>query len=393
MPRTILMITGEYPPDVGGVGDYTRALSRALSERGHNVHVLCAHAVAVQEASEPPVINLGMGWGWRMLRRIPNIVQATGADIVHIQYQTGAFKMRPAINQLPAWLRRRPSPPRIVVTAHDLRLPYLFPRADRLRHWLTARFFANANALIVTNRADRERMQGNALPDRQFFSPRAPIGTPLHEIPIGSNIAPQPPSIYDRAAWRAAHGWQPDDRLIAYFGLLNRTKGVIPLLDALDLLPPRFKLVIIGGAAPQPDDQRYAAEVRAVIAARNVAERVLMTGPCAEDTVSAHLLAADCAALPFTDGASYRRGSLLAALAHGIATITTPPAQPLHPPLLNGEHVLFAPPDPAQIRAALLRLADDPALQARIAAGGQELAQQFAWPAIAALHENVYDSV
>ncbi len=36
----ILLVTGEYPPMQGGVGDYTRELSRALSVFGADVHIL-----------------------------------------------------------------------------------------------------------------------------------------------------------------------------------------------------------------------------------------------------------------------------------------------------------------------------------------------------------------
>lgn len=396
-PLTILLISGEYPPDVGGVGDYTRQLGRALIRRGHLVSVMCNHAVAVQEPDEPAVIALDPArrgrWNWRMWRRVERSVAATEAQIVHIQYQTGAYNLRPAINLLPWRLHKNADRPRIVVTAHDLRLPYLFPKADRVRHWLTARLFADADALIVTNAEDRARVQGHAPADRQLFSPNEPIRTPLHEIPIGSNIAPQPPHAYDRAAWRSSLNIAPADVLIAYFGLLSRTKGVLPLLDALADLSPRFKLLIVGGAAPQPDDQRYAADVQAVIAARNLHDRVTITGPCPAPTVSAHLLAADLLALPFSDGASYRRGSLLAALAHGVPTITTPPAQPLEPPLRDREHVFFVQPDPANIRAAIEQLAADQPLRDRLAQGGRALAEQFAWPAIAALHENVYHTL
>ena len=34
------LVTGEYPPMKGGVGDYTRAIAVSLSERGHSVRVI-----------------------------------------------------------------------------------------------------------------------------------------------------------------------------------------------------------------------------------------------------------------------------------------------------------------------------------------------------------------
>lgn len=37
----ILFATGIYPPDIGGPATYTRAMARALKERGHEVEVVC----------------------------------------------------------------------------------------------------------------------------------------------------------------------------------------------------------------------------------------------------------------------------------------------------------------------------------------------------------------
>jgi len=34
------LITGEYPPMQGGVGDFTHELGKALAALGHEVHVL-----------------------------------------------------------------------------------------------------------------------------------------------------------------------------------------------------------------------------------------------------------------------------------------------------------------------------------------------------------------
>jgi glycosyltransferase involved in cell wall biosynthesis len=110
--------------------------------------------------------------------------------------------------------------------------------------------------------------------------------------------------------------------------------------------------------------------------------------------VSAHLLAADCAALPFRDGASFRRGSLLAALAHGCPLITTAPADPATTAdLADGRVALMIPPgDSAALAAALARLAASPELRAALAAAGPRAAAPFAWPAIARRHTQLYAS-
>lgn len=391
----ILMITGEYPPAVGGVGDYTRQLGRALIAQGQRVSVVAnGPANETDDRDEPAVIPLGSGWGWRSWQQVIRVTRLLTPEIVHIQYQTGAYAMHPAINLLPWRLRRLPNRPRIVVTAHDLRLPYLLPKADLLRGRITQRLFAEADALILTNADDDERVHARARPSRDLFTPRAAIQVPTTIIPIGSNIAPTPPPGYNRADWRGRLGSDAHTVWLAYFGLLNRSKGVIELLATLAELPPRFKLLIIGGAAPQPEDQRYAAEVQARIHERGLSERVRITGPCSETDVSGYLLASDLAVLPFLDGASYRRGSLLAMLAHGIPTITTTPSAALNPALEDQANALLVPEaDPAALKAAIERLAADTALQRRIAQGARKLADSFSWPSIAARHEAVYHTL
>jgi glycosyltransferase involved in cell wall biosynthesis len=154
-------------------------------------------------------------------------------------------------------------------------------------------------------------------------------------------------------------------------------------------------LLVVGGAATQPQDRAYAAEIEQRIAERGLGERVRITGHCDESSVSAHLLAADLAALPFTDGASFRRGSLLAALAHGLPVVTTAsaptPSVPGVPSLLDGVNTLLVPPEqPEALAQALERLMNDQLLRQRVAEGGRALAGQFSWESIAAQHEQFY---
>ncbi|MEN9939012.1 MAG: hypothetical protein RLZZ387_5591 [Chloroflexota bacterium] len=421
----ILMLSAEYPPTPGGVGDYTRALGLALAARGHDVSVLTGvegrptvirlsrpeSTRAVDDLGATPAPtnpqstthNPPFGWGWKSWRTITSALAELRPDVLHVQYQTGAYDMHPAINLLPWRLKRIPDRPLVAVTAHDLLPPYLFPKAGPLRTWVTRRLLTDAGAAVVTNEADAATLRGWGL---------APA-----LIPIGSNIAVAPPQGYSREAWRAQLGVAPGETLVAFFGLISRTKGLDALLDALERLTDT-RLLIIGGEAPAPQDREYAASIRRRVAEGPLRERVRITGHCTEEQVSAYLLAADLAALPFSDGASFRRGSLLAALAHGVPTVTTGKAergalkdearagakqrdadisQALQPlafglrPLRDGESVLFVPPgDVGALAGAIQRLAEDAALRERLGEAGRDLAAQFGWEAIAVRHEKLY---
>ncbi|MDQ5853295.1 MAG: glycosyltransferase family 4 protein [Chloroflexota bacterium] len=392
-----MAISAEYPPHPGGVGDYTRLLGRALIARGHRVMVLTGSGRTgvdqpAESASDPAVLPVVDNWSWRSLRPLLRTIDAGNPDIVHVQYQTGAYGMHPAINLLPALLRRRAPRPCIVVTAHDLRLPYLLPRAGLLRRWVTRRLFQDADAVIVTNAADQQALAGKGgYHPEQFLAPKP---APARVIPIGSNVVPQPPEQYSRAAWRQSVGVQAGDIVVAFFGLASPTKGLLELVEALAGLPEFVRLLVVGGEARRPFDRPYLTEVQDAVAGLGLAERVQFTGYCDEQSVSAHLLAADIGALPFRDGASYRRGSLLALLAHGLPLVTTYPETPLCPPLTDGEHVLLVPVDAtAELSAALMRLVREPELRTRLGANGQALLDHFTWPAIAAAHEDVYNAL
>jgi glycosyltransferase involved in cell wall biosynthesis len=87
--------------------------------------------------------------------------------------------------------------------------------------------------------------------------------------------------------------------------------------------------------------------------------------------------------LPYRDGVSFRRGTLHACLAHGRAVVTVRPRIDL-PEVQDGENMLLADPrDPSGLAEAVQRLAADPDLRARLEAGAEALAAEFAWERIA----------
>jgi glycosyltransferase involved in cell wall biosynthesis len=397
----IAFLTGEYPPQPGGVGDYTRQLGRALAAEGHQVmaltirdgcFVIYDQIMDRPDLAEPSFVTLQrvrdsrpLTWSLRSWRYIRAAIHVWHPDWLHIQYQTGAYAMRASINLLPRYLRLFPDRPRIAVTFHDLLVPYLFPKAGPLRTWVNRRLAADSDVVVSTNAADAARLAA-----------LTPHGPTLATIPIGSNIAVAPPRKYRRAAWRERLGVRPDEFLVAYFGLLSRSKGADLLLDALSTLDSAtpWQLLIIGGAATAPQDVAFAAELDSQITRLGLAPKVIRTGHVDTATVSAHLLSADCMALPFRDGASLRRGSLLAALAHGCPLLTTAPAdQETAAALGDGRAALLVPPgDTAALAAALARLADSLDLRAALSSAGRAAAAPFGWPQIARQHAQIYSS-
>lgn len=413
----VCLVTGEYPPDEGGVADYTRCLAQALVELGVGVDVVTSRRergpagrgrgrgdeglarlerdVAASRAAAPAgnddridVHRIVPGWGWSVLPRLRHFVAAARSDVVHVQYQAAAYGMKPAANAIPWWLGRTTD----VLTAgtyHDLLVPYLFPKAGRVRDWVTRLPARTADVILTTNADDHARVAA--------WRPRGRHAL----VPIGSNVPDAPPAGYDRAVWRASHGLPPEARLLAYFGFLNQSKGGRVLLDALGRLRAEgrdARLVMIGGrvGASDPTNAAYLAEFEADAAARGLAEALSWTGHVPPAEVSAWLRAADVAVLPYADGASYRRGSLLAALEHGVPIVTTLPAPTGGelPALVDGQSaLLMAAGDGQALAEAGGAVLDDSALAARLSEGARAVAAHFGWDAIAARHVALYRAV
>jgi glycosyltransferase involved in cell wall biosynthesis len=388
----ICLVSGEYPPMQGGVGDCTRELGRALVQLGHQIVVLTSHRAAlspntpVLSAQEPEVCPIVGRWDWTSWRYVFQTVRAYHSDVLHIQYQTAAYGMHPAINFLPLRFRLSGRRPRVLATFHDLRVPYLLPKAGALRRWVNLSLARWCDAAIATNIDDHQQLQKARLP-------KSP-----HLIPIGSNIRPLPPPGFDRAAWRSRLGVGENETLLCYFGFLNESKGGETLFRTLAELMHRgrrVKLLMIGGQVgdSDPTNVQYFEHVRALGEDLGLEPLIQWTGYTPPDQVSANFLAADICVLPYRDGVSYRRGTLMAAIAHGMPIISTRPRVAI-PTLADGESILLVAPDDAFAAAdAVERLMSSPELRTRLAQGALGLAENFTWDRIAAQTARLYSEL
>ena len=183
--------------------------------------------------------------------------------------------------------------------------------------------------------------------------------------------------------------------MLAYFGFLNRSKGGLALIKALQRVVREredARLLMIGeqvGASDATNDA-YRLEVQALIAKLGLEDRVRWTGNLAGAEVAAALNACDVLLMPYLDGASLRRGTLMAGLANGCAIVTTTPQGPL-PELVDGRDLLYvAREDEKALANAALRVANNPALATRLRTNARQRSSLFAWDAIAREHVACY---
>ncbi len=384
----------------GGVGDFTREVGLALNRLGARVSTISSTRACQSSGIVLPsdggttverdrlcltLFPVVERWGPSCWSRIIELLKHVKPEILNIQYQTAAYQMRPGINFLPWRLRFSDERPRVVTTVHDLKLPYLFPKAGPVRRWVTKALIGGSEATIVTNVEDRVQAQ-------TYWAHN------LHLIPIGSNIDPQAPAGYDREKWRERWGVGSEETLLSYFGFLNESKGGETLFRALAQLMhsgERVKLLMIGGrvGSSDPTNVAYLQKMEALIRELGMTDQISWTDYVDGQEVSANFWASDICVLPYRDGVSFRRGTLMAALAHGLPIISTYPRVEVAE-IMEDENMALVPPDDIEaLVGKIALLAASPSLRRRLARGAAELSKLFSWEAIAEKTMRVYEEV
>jgi len=160
----------------------------------------------------------------------------------------------------------------------------------------------------------------------------------------------------------------------------------------------------VGGGlgSSDPTNRATALALDRLAGELGVRDELIWTGYLEPPEVSAALLSADMAVLPYADGASFRRGSLLAVLEHGLPVVTTTGGkgqgsnseigeQQTWPELVDGDNALLVQPgDVEGLVRAIERVAVDSKLRLRLAEGAEKLADLFSWARIAEAHIALY---
>jgi polysaccharide biosynthesis protein PslF len=379
------MVSGEFPPQHGGLGDYTNLLCQHLVPFGIEVGVVTSKAAGETARGKGfPVAPAVKRWDMFCWPELGKRIRTMNANVIHVQYQTAAYGLHPAINLLPLALRMAKNPAKVVFTFHDLDAPYQPWLRGPVRKMAMRAGERKCDAFVATNGADFQQLLG---------SRPGPPWARYHLIPIGANVPRNPPRRFTREAQRKKLGAGARTVLLSHFGLLNQSKGLQDVLPAMKLLVEQgldVKLVLIGGTTGTSDltNVSFSNHIRVQIEQLGLAGRVHETGFLSPEEVSAHLLACDVCVLPYRDGASFRRGTLMAALEHGLSLVTTRPAEN---ELVDGQNARLADPaNPVSLARAIDDLAQDEVARRRLGFEAGKLGQRFGWPAIAEKHLALY---
>jgi glycosyltransferase involved in cell wall biosynthesis len=304
------IITGEYPPQNGGVSDYTFLVADGLASAGESVHVWApASELSATSQAGVEVHRLPGHFGPSALTILGEAIRANQACAVLVQYVPHAYGCKAMNLPFCLWLRsvRRAS---LTIMFHEVAFPlrpgqpYRHKVLGVMTHLMARIVCRSATKIMVAS----ERWKSILI--------RLGATAPISWVPVPSNITvvPDEPAT---AQWRQLSA-TPGGLVLGHFAnyceySVKSLSQVVPkLLDD----HRQLSLLLLGARS---------GELRHRLLAINpgLDERIFASGALAGPDLSSAMAACDIMLQPYPDGVSTRRGSMSALLAHGCTIVTT----------------------------------------------------------------------
>lgn len=363
----VLLITGAYPPLKDGIGDYTARLADNLKNNSN---------------LEIEVVSSGQIKSWNIFGVLDIIrhIKEKDINIVHIQYPSSRFRRTIALAFLPLFIKLISPKTKVIITLHEFSISYPI---NRLRQLVLGLF---SDKVVVSDAKEFKQLAGSW--------PGAFIKNKLVVIPIGSNIDAYEADAEIKEKFFKEHRLDSKAVIISFFGFIHKNKGVEILLNTLAVLKnkkiPIF-LMLIGELKP---DNPYHRRIQHLIDSLGLEDSFYLTGYCTANEASGFLSMSNLCVLPFLDGATFRRTTLITAISHGLAVITTKAEGYVPEGFIDGSNIVLVPVnDKKALVEAITSLGQDNALRKKIGTAAREFSERFSWDKIAARHIELYKNL
>ena len=305
------IITCEYPPQKGGVSDYTRLVAEGLAAEGDRVHVWCPAGPEPVESGSGITVHRELGQiTSRELHRVGKYLdQMPAPRRLLVQWVPHGYGYRSMNLPFCLWLwnRARVAKDDVQIMVHE---PFLAfgegswkQDAAAAVHRIMAAIILNAASRVwISIPAWRNRLRPYLLGRRM----------PMEWLPVPSNV--------ETAADPEAHVAESHfDRVtLGHFGTFGSPISTMlePLVSPLLNGYSNRVLLLMG---------RGSTEFREKILGRNrsLNEQIYATGELTALDLSRWLRRCDLMIQPYPDGVSSRRGTAMAAISHGLPMVTT----------------------------------------------------------------------
>ncbi len=344
--RRFCVITPEYLPAPGGVAGYIAQIARGLSREGDEVSVFSPEP-AIESAPGVRLHALPRGFDAPARASVERCLAEHPGTIVLLQYVPGAIG---GVNpRFVHWVTGLDAP--LWVMFHEVVYPFEDGQRLRLKAYAAA---TRAMAAWLLRHAERVLVSTPYW--ERFLSPLGARTAPIW-MPVTSNVPTAERTAGELAAFRDAHEIPGDARVVAHFGTFNSlvTSMLAPVLRSVLARAPHVHVLLVGR-----NSQAFAATLDPA-----TRSRVHAAGELPEPDVATALSLGDVLLLPFPDGVTGRRTTMMAALGLGKAVVTN-----------AGEHsesvwsregcVVLTNGETEVMTAEVLALLDDPARRAEL---------------------------
>ena len=306
------IITSEYPPDVGGVSDYTRHIADGLAHMGDEVHVWCPRAgesSGVRGIHVHPELG---SIGPRDLRRLDDRLDSFAAPRrLLVQWVPHGFGYHSMNLWFCLWLARRAwRGDEVELMVHE---PYLEFRFGPVRHVLMA--CVHRVMTVVLLGAARKVWISIPAWERLLRPYTLGRALPMQWLPVPGCVADE--SAASAAAIRLKFV-SAGRHLIGHFGSYGDAVTSLLTSRLAPVMESTFtpSLLLLGAGS-----ERY----REALLTRYPSweGRVHAAGYLSPADLSAHIAACDVFLQPYPDGITSRRTSAMACLSRGCAVVTT----------------------------------------------------------------------
>lgn len=371
----VCMVSPTLPPTHCGVADYTAKLCEELAVRGIKIYIVTskAHSSSVsyfkhQNILVLPVIeNFGMG----LFKTISRVLTEVCPDILHIQYHIGLYNGSPIINILLPNLMLKHKGVQTIVTMHD---PPRLSRKGMLKKPIF--LLTGIIPMVLSNRVIFTKYA-----DTYWWAARLPyIKEKIHFIPVGSGINPVKSG--DSVSQYSLDSTD-DSTILGFFGFIRKDKGFHTLIAAMRKLLDegyRVRLLVIGA---QEISSAYIEKIKVLIRSLDLEKYITWTGYIPDQEVLKFISEIDIAVLPFTDGISTTRSSIMLFAENGIPIVST---QGKHqfPGFREHYNILLVPPEnPDELANAIAELINSSTLREKLSKNIKAMANMFDWSKIA----------
>ncbi len=306
------LITGGYPPNPGGVSDYTRLVARSLADSGEEVHVWAP--VCSQESPRDAgvqVHRLPGHFGFLALEQLSRHLEQQPKPIrLLVQYVPHLYGWKAMNVPFCLWLsRQRRYKPWVMF--HEVAFP--ISRQQKFRHNL----LGHVTEFMAKTIARAANQIFVAIPSWETkIRELAPETKEITWLPIPSNIQTEVDAS-EVAQTRTALLGNQHNSIIGHFGTYGTliSKMLSELLPRL-LAEDKRRLALLLG--------RNGMQFAKQLGQRHpeFADQLSAPGELSSEKVATHLKACDLLIQPYPDGGTARRGSAMAGLALGMPIVT-----------------------------------------------------------------------